>query len=271
MSDVTASAYAFDGDRRPPSWLWLVGAIVALLLHLGCIALAVMQFDSSDDDNALGAPALEIGLELAAPRAEATDLPPGPDSEASAASQAMPEQKSQVEQTELPKDQVQETEEPDRLVTQNDAKKPVEDEPKVQQVQTQASAESVASEATAMPTSETAVEAPRSTAPAQGTGDSNRLMRVTWQKTLMAHLDRHKRYPTDRARQSAEILVSFEIDRTGRVLSTRIAKSSGDSSFDEAALAMMKRADPLPPPPPLVADEGLSFTLPVVFRVRGKK
>ena len=38
--------------------------------------------------------------------------------------------------------------------------------------------------------------------------------------------------------------------------------------FDEAALAMLKRADPVPQPPPLVADEGLSFTLPVVFRVK---
>jgi outer membrane biosynthesis protein TonB len=39
--------------------------------------------------------------------------------------------------------------------------------------------------------------------------------------------------------------------------------------FDEAALAMIHRSDPVPPPPPLVADEGLSFTLPVIFRVKG--
>jgi hypothetical protein len=26
----------------------------------------------------------------------------------------------------------------------------------------------------------------------------------------------------------------------------------------------------VPPPPPLVADDGLSFTLPVVYRVKGK-
>ena len=33
---------------------------------------------------------------------------------------------------------------------------------------------------------------------------------------------------------------------------------------------MLKRADPVPQPPPLVADEGLSFTLPVIFRVNEK-
>jgi protein TonB len=32
-----------------------------------------------------------------------------------------------------------------------------------------------------------------------------------------------------------------------------------------------RRADPVPPPPPLIADEGLSFTMPVVFRVKGPK
>jgi TonB family protein len=51
-------------------------------------------------------------------------------------------------------------------------------------------------------------------------------------------------------------------------VSTDIVKSSGDLAFDDAALAMMRRADPVPPPPPLVADEGLSFSLPILFRVK---
>jgi protein TonB len=28
---------------------------------------------------------------------------------------------------------------------------------------------------------------------------------------------------------------------------------------------------PVPAPPPLIADEGLSFTVPVIFRVKSKK
>ena len=95
-------------------------------------------------------------------------------------------------------------------------------------------------------------------------------MRVTWKKELVAHLDKHKRYPAERSQKSAEIVVSFVLDRTGRVLSTTIVKGSGDAAFDEAALAMVRRSDPVPQPPPLVADEGLSFTLPVIFRVKGK-
>ena len=95
-------------------------------------------------------------------------------------------------------------------------------------------------------------------------------MRATWQKELVAHLDKHKRYPAERVQKSAEILVSFVLDRLGHVLSTSIVKGSGDTAFDEAALAMVRRSDPVPQPPPLVADEGLNFTLPVIFRVKGK-
>ena len=98
---------------------------------------------------------------------------------------------------------------------------------------------------------------------------STRRLRATWQKQLIAHLDRHKRYPADRAQKSAEILVSFALDRMGHVLSTSIVKGSGDAAFDEAALAMVRRSDPVPQPPPVVADEGLNFTLPVIFRVKG--
>ena len=93
---------------------------------------------------------------------------------------------------------------------------------------------------------------------------------AAWQKELAAPLDKHKRYPAERSQKSAEIVVSFALDRMGHVLSASIVKGSGDAAFDQAALAMVKRSDPVPPPPPLVADEGLNFTLPVFFRVKGR-
>jgi TonB family protein len=155
------------------------------------------------------------------------------------------------------------------VVTPNDSNKPKEDDTKIATVQTSASTESVAAEATATPSSESIPQGERSVAPAQGSGDSARRMRTTWQKELVAHLDKHKRYPAERSQKSAEIVVSFALDRMGHVLSAEIVKGSGDTAFDEAALAMVRRSDPVPPPPPLVADEGLSFTLPVIFRIKG--
>jgi protein TonB len=175
-----------------------------------------------------------------------------------------------LEPTELPKAVSIETDDPDRLVAPDDTKKLKDDDPQIAAVQAAPSNESIAAEATAMPSSETAPEAPRPVAPALGTGESTQRVRTTWQRELAAHLDKFKRYPGDRSHQSAEIVVNFLLDRTGHVLSARVVKGSGDSAFDDAALAMIRRADPVPPPPPRVADEGLSFTLPVIFRVKGK-
>jgi periplasmic protein TonB len=249
--------------------VWVLAALGAVAIHVGAVALAVahMRYDEDDD---LGAPAIEIGLELMAPRVDATDLPPGPNTDASAASPPVVEQKTSVEQTELPKAVPTETDDPDRVVALNDTKRPKEEVPEVQTVQAAPSVESVAVEATAPPSSEAIQEAPNSVAPAQGSGETARRVRVTWQKELIAHLDKHKRYPPTRANQSAQIVVGFVLDRTGHILSTNIVKGSGDTAFDEAALAMLRRADPVPPPPPLIADEGLSFSLPVIFRVKGR-
>ena len=188
--------------------------MIALALHIGGAALAIAHLQTEEADNALGATAIEVGLEMAAVRREVTDLPPGPDTDASAASPQLNEQKAEVKETDLPQDKPNEPEEADRVVTENETKKPKEEEQKVAAVQTQASTESVAAEATATPSSEAMPEAQRSVAPVIGTGESARRARVTWQKELVAHLDKHKRYPKERQQKSAEIQVRFTLDRT---------------------------------------------------------
>jgi TonB family protein len=255
-----------DSEQTPSRRLWILAAVGALALHVGGGALAVVHLQTDDLDDSLGAPAIEIGLELMSPRLEASELPPGPDTDASLASPALAEQKAELNETELPKDAPTEADDPDRVVTPNNSNKPKEEDSKIAAVQTNASTESVAAEATATPSSEAIRKGPRS----QGIGESVRRARLTWQKELMAHLEKHKRYPAERTQKSAEILVGFALDRMGHVLSTSIVKGSGDKAFDEAALAMVRHSDPVPQPPPLVADEGLNFTLPVIFRVKGK-
>jgi TonB family protein len=255
--------------RQTSSRLWFFAALTAFAFHAGGAALALAHLKSYEPDDNLGAPAIEIGLELSSPRQDPTELPPGPDSDASVASPAMPEQKAEIKETDLPKEVPTETDDPDRVVTPNEAKKPIEDDAKAA-VQTSASQESVAAEAMAAPSSEDIPQGSHSVAPAQGIGESLQRVRATWQKELVAHLDRHKRYPAERVLKSAEIIVGFVLDRMGHVVSASIVKGSGDRVFDDAALTMVRRSDPVPPPPPAVADESLSFTLPVIFRVKGK-
>jgi protein TonB len=259
-----------DTEQKPSRRLWIFAALGALALHLGGAALAVAHLQNHDLDDSLGAPAIEIGLEMMSPRVEATDLPPGPDTDASVASPAIAEQEAVVKETDLPKDIPTETEDPDRVVTQNDSKKPKEDDPKIAAVQTSASTESLAAEATATPSSETIQEGPRSVAPAQGIGETAQRVRATWQKELVAHLEKHKRNPPLQKFKNTKVLINLTLDRLGHVTSSSIAESSGDPAYDAAALDMVHRSDPVPQPPPLIADQGLTYTLPVVFRLKGR-
>ena len=130
-----------DTEPRSSRRLWIFAGLGALALHLGGAALAVAHLRSVDLDDDLGAPAIEIGLEMTSPHLEPTDLPPGPDTEASVASPAVAEQKAELKDSELPKDTPTETEDPDRVVTPNDSKKPKEDDAKIAAVQAAASAD----------------------------------------------------------------------------------------------------------------------------------
>ena len=255
-----------DTVQKTSRRLWVTAAIAALALHIGGAALALARLATDDPEDSVGAPAIEIGLELTSPRQEATDLPPGPDSDASVASPALAEQKAEPKETELPKDIPTETDDPDRVVTPNDAKKPVEDDTKVATVQTQATEESAAVEATATPSLDNAPVGPRSVAPAEGTGKNLQRVKATWVEKLVAHLDKHLIYPQERDNKAAKITLGLELDRLGHVVSASIVEGSGDPAFDRAALAMLRRSDPVPKPPPVVADEGLKFTMPVIFK-----
>jgi protein TonB len=257
-----------ETDRKLSRRLWIFAAVAALVLHLGGGALAVMHMQAGDPDEDLGTPAIEIGMEVTSPRLDATDLPAGPDADASVASPALAEQKAEVKETELPKDVPTETEDPDRVVTPNDSQKPKEEDPKIAVVQTNASTESVAQEASATPSVDEAPEG-KSQAPALGVGKSLQRQRASWFAELGAHFEKHKRNPSLQKFKNTKVVVNVTFDRLGHVTSSSIAESSGDPAYDAAALDMLRRSDPVPPPPPLIADEGLTYTLPVVFRVKG--
>ena len=86
----------------------------------------------------------------------------------------------------------------------------------------------------------------------------------------MKHLDRFKRYPEiARARGSqGEVTVQFMLDRTGHVIAARLVHSSGSSALDEEAISVLKRANPLPAAPDLVAGIIFDLTLPIQFRIK---
>lgn len=99
------------------------------------------------------------------------------------------------------------------------------------------------------------------------TGRSAAITPARWQSRLMAHLERRKRYPAAArsAHEEGTVYVRFRIDTSGNVLSVQLSRSSGHAILDEAVLELVRRASPVPAPPP-----GVSTTIvaPVRFEMR---
>jgi protein TonB len=87
-----------------------------------------------------------------------------------------------------------------------------------------------------------------------------------WERLLVAQLERHKRYPPQARGHVGEARLAFSIDRSGHVVASRIVHSSGSDALDQEALALVKRAAPLPPPPAGMSDDQLSFVVPIRYR-----
>ena len=117
-----------------------------------------------------------------------------------------------------------------------------------------------------MPKAPALQESTRSAAPATGVGNSFARLRANWERELVAHINRFKRYPQGGGGESAEVIINLQLDESGRVASASILRSSGRLDFDAAAIAMVRRADPVPRPPAGAAQAGLNFSLPVIFR-----
>jgi protein TonB len=106
-----------------------------------------------------------------------------------------------------------------------------------------------------------AVAAPRPAAGTRGVSPAK------WQAQLMAHLERLKRYPPGarRRREEGVAQVRFTIDDRGNVRSAQLVRSSGHDELDQAVLALVQRASPVPAPPPGAPRE---IVAPVRFDVR---
>jgi protein TonB len=90
-----------------------------------------------------------------------------------------------------------------------------------------------------------------------------------WSTRLRAHIERHKRFPADADPARGGLArVSFVVDLQGRVLSQRLAGSSGSAALDREAISLLQRAQPLPPPPREMGRSSVSVTLPINFQTR---
>ena len=118
--------------------------------------------------------------------------------------------------------------------------------------------------------SASARKAARAVAPAPGARSGDRNALPNWKSALVARLERYKRYPAEAQARGLQGVtqLAFSVDRQGGVHRARILRSSGSSLLDRATLALLARAQPLPPPPPQMSGAQIAIVVPIRYSIR---
>lgn len=279
-----------DPDGRPErkitalSVVRWTGAIAFVVAAHG--AGAWLALNRKPAEAAAGEPPPAVMIELApiavAPEAPPKDVAPGPQM-AEAEAEPVPDtpEKPVEKPDDVPEPVKQETvEKPiEKLAEKPDADavlSPAPEKPKPEPVKkpppkstTAEKKEPVkpkkhrAPQTTAPPTSQ-AQRAETAAAPFASSSQTPSMSPASWRGALMAHLHRHKRFPSGAA-GTGTVTVAFTIDRSGRVLSSRLVRGSGDAALDAEAVSLPPRASPVPAPPPNIGGGSVTLAVPIRF------
>jgi len=272
---VTATREALP--RRPERLRWLACLALALAFHAAGAA-ALLRYWRPEQDQVAGAPLILIELAPlpVAPAATPSQVPPGPQQTQTAAApmpeeptakpvaKPKPEPEQPVETTEIvTMPPTPQTEQPVAVLppprsTETPAEKP---RPKIH-------TPSPAHQASAPSTAPHRAE--RAAAPAPGASAGNPYAVSNWKSRLVARLERYKRIPAAaQARGERGVAqLAFSVDRSGGVHNARILRSSGSTTLDRETLALVARAQPLPPPPPEIRGGRIAIVVPIRYTMR---
>jgi len=237
---------------------WLGSFTVVVVVHLGA-AIVILNWSSSTQ--------LEKGEPQAAIMVELAPLPVATDKTPAAAPVGELQELIERQQKQVFKPETEALPEPPKTKTaeailplQPD---PIEDELEPKDEIRQEQQEQAPPAFTAPP--EDTAAAPKegavSLAPTKAT--------ATWQSLLLGHLEHHKRYPVKsrRQRQEAVVYVRIKINRDGTLVDYKLERPSPYEALNQEGLALITRAQPLPPPQELIG-ETLEFVVPIQFSLR---
>ena len=276
------------GMQRQDFARWGAAAFCVAMVH---VAVPVIIANWPDLATIAVEPPAAIMIEMAplpvAPEAPGLDVAPGPEQEMSESSTPADKSAQPVEKVEpdpVPQEPVPESElesdiKPEDLpqidnaeaVLDVGAKKPTAEPDKVEEAKPpeklekpeRSKPQDQSKKAAKTTTAPKPLPAPRAKAnAAPSSGMSSSMSVATWRGMVVAHMNRHKRYPGGGGGTSS---VAFTIDRSGRVLSARLIRSSGSAALDQEAVSLARRASPVPAPPANMARASLVLTVPVRF------
>jgi TonB family protein len=268
---MTFATHAIETQRRQLV-RWTVAALVVLAVHAGGGALGLLHWQQEEtSEDTAGAIIVELAPQPAATPVDTPDVAHGPVMEEVQETPQVSKQAVEEVPKDLPLIEPSPAPDPEVVVP---VQRPVErKEPeteKTQEAETgkQNPEQASAKQMTMAPPRVDVPAAPSSAAPTQGRSPTAARAQASWERALINHLDRHKQYPSAARSRGAQgiVVVGFRIGGDGNVLASHVAKSSGSAALDEEALAVLKRASPLPVPPEALVMADL--TLPIRFHIK---
>ena len=241
----------FSFSRWPEAARW--GACFALAVAFHAAGAAALFARWSEDSNLVAGTA--VGMVDLAPVAVSpnitTDVAPGPLQQEA---EPEPQPEKPIEKVELPPDPQAE---PVVAVTPPPKLEPPKEKKPKQKHASLASAPTRADQ-----------QVDRPAAPMPGLSSRNSDALPNWKTQLVAKLERSKRYPSEARGDQGIAQLAFSVDRQGGVHNARIVRSSGSSVLDHETLALVQRAQPLPPPPPEVQGAQIPISVPIRYNAR---
>ena len=237
---------------------WSACLTLVLGIHAaGAVALLAHWHD--DTERLAGAPAILVDFAPApaAPAVVSPELPPGPPRLQQA---AQPQAEPKPETAKLKTVEAEPA--PAQTIDILPPPKPAQEHETKKSPRRQASLASAPSPSVH--------RARRAVAPAPGASAQDPNALPNWKSSLLARLERYKRYPSEAQARGEEGVaqLAFSVDRGGRVHHARILRSSGSALLDRATLQLIERAQPLPPPPPGVGASGIAIVVPIRYHFR---
>jgi protein TonB len=254
-----------DPDEELEWRRWFLAALVVAGAHAALLAVHLWWPASTAVPGADAPPLLiDFAPEAAAPESKA-DL--APDKEESVESQAAPQKQAVQRVEDQPIIDVPPIQTPEPEIVIPPKQEVVKEQPEEEKPKPPVPTENEHPQAQSAPVTTSNPNLPnraeRAVAPNPGSTVAPRVL-PSYRDLVAAHLQRFKRAPKGGGNGTA--MVSFTLDRNGRVTSQSISRSSGSSTLDDAALAMISRANPMPRFPAAMPQESVSFTVPIRYR-----
>jgi protein TonB len=248
---MAGSHKTFSLSRWPEAARW--GACFALAIAFHAAGAAALFARWSEDSNLVAGTAI-VMVDLAPVAVSpniTTDVAPGPLQQEA---EPEPQPEKPIEKIELPPDP--QAEPVVAMPPPKPIEKPKENKPK-QKHASLASAPTRAEQ-----------QADRPAAPMSGLSSRSSDAVPNWKTQLVAKLERAKRYPSEARGDQGTAQLAFSVDRQGGVHNARITHSSGSSALDHETLALIQRAQPLPPPPPEMQGAQIPVVVPIRYSAR---